>query len=406
MPSDSAIPDSASCSPRPTAPLGKSVPSPLVFGSSDELGLNGGRFSHAGRHLSAWVASRDVPAASLLVGRRGRFSVPVFFGRQSERPEAALLRDDAIFLIASITKPIVALAVLQLVERGELALDDRVERYISHFGKHGKHAITLRHLLTHTSGLPDMLPNNLELRGDQAPLTAFVEGACGLSPDFPAGRSVQYQSLGFAVLGEIVHRVSGLPCAEWLRQHLFEPLGMVDTALGAPDSWFTGPVPRVERIAELRLPPEQLNAPHWNWNSRYWRQLGAPWGGLLTTPADLGRLAAFLLGWSPQAETQVLSRASIAAATRNQLEGMRDVPADDRRCRPWGLGWRLNWPAHSANFGDLLSPGTYGHWGATGTVMWLDPAHDACCILLTTRPQEPGGEFLARISNIVAASLS
>jgi len=82
-----------------------------VFGSSDELGLNGGRFSHAGRHLSAWVASREVPAASLLVGRRGRFSVPVFFGHQSERPDAAALRDDAIFLIASITKPIVALAV-------------------------------------------------------------------------------------------------------------------------------------------------------------------------------------------------------------------------------------------------------------------------------------------------------
>lgn len=388
-----------------TAEGSKPVPSPLSFSALGEVGLHAGRFSHAPRHLAAWVAAREIPAAALLVGRAGRFLTPLFFGHQADRPDARPLRDDAIFLIASITKPIVALGALQLVERGELALDDRVERYIPHFGKQGKHGITVRHLLTHTSGLPDMLPNNLELRGEQAPLSAFVEGACRLAPEFPAGRSVQYQSLGFAVLGEILYRISGLSCAAWLKQHLFDPLGMVDTALGAPDSWFEGPAPRVERIAELRLPPEQLDAPHWNWNSRYWRQLGAPWGGLLTTPADLGRLAAFLLGWAPQSETQVLSRSAIATATRNQLEAMREVPADDRRCRPWGLGWRLNWPAHSANFGDLLSPGTYGHWGATGTVMWLDPAHNACCILLTTRPQEPGGEFLARISNIVAASL-
>jgi len=407
MSSDSALPSSASRLPGPhiDRDLG-STPTPLAIGSSDQLGLHELRFTQARRHLTAWAASREIPAAALLVGRAGRVIEPLFFGHHADRPDAAPLNHDAIFLIASITKPIVGLGVLQLVERGELALDDRVERYLPHFGKHGKHGITLRHLLTHTSGLPDMLPNNLELRGDQAPLSAFVEGACQLSPDFPAGRGVQYQSLGFAILGEVVHRVAGVPCADWLRKHLFEPLGMVDTALGAPDSWFEGSTPRVHRIAELRLPPEQREAPHWNWNSRYWRQLGAPWGGLLTTPADLGRLAAFLLGWSPQAETQVLSRASIAAATRNQLEGMREVPADDRRCRPWGLGWRLNWPAHSANFGDLLAPGTYGHWGATGTVMWLDPAHNACCILLTTRPQEPGGEFLARISNIVAASLS
>ncbi len=396
---------SASHGPSLQQTAGAPANSSLRFSTVEELRLHAGRFRHASRHLDAWTLAGEIPAAALLVGRSGHFHAPLFSGRVADRADADPLREDAIFLIASITKPIVALGALQLVERGELALDDRVERYIPHFGRQGKHGITVRHLLTHTSGLPDMLPNNLELRGEQAPLSAFVEGACRLAPEFPAGRAVQYQSLGFAVLGEIIHRISGFTCGAWLQESLFAPLGMVDTALGAPDSWFDGPHPRAGRIAELRLPPEQIDAPHWNWNSRYWRQLGAPWGGLLTTPTDLGRLAAFLLGWSPQAENQVLSRSAIAAATRNQLEAMREVPADDRRCRPWGLGWRLNWPAHSANFGDLLTPGTYGHWGATGTVMWLDPAHDACCILLTTRPQEPGGDFLARISNIVAASL-
>ena len=99
-----------------------------------------------------------------------------------------------------------------------------------------------------------------------------------------------------------------------------------------------------------------------------------------------------------------LSPASVRALTMNQLAQMPQVPEEERRCRPWGLGWRLNWPAHSANFGDLLGPRTFGHWGATGTVCWLDPDAQTFCILFTTQPQEPEGRFLARVSNIVAAA--
>jgi CubicO group peptidase (beta-lactamase class C family) len=143
----------------------------------------------------------------------------------------------------------------------------------------------------------------------------------------------------------------------------------------------------------------------WNWNSEYWRRLGAPWGGLLTTPADLARLAAMQLNRGALGDRRILSRASIAAATRNQLEAMRDLPEQDRRTRPWGLGWRLNWPAHSANFGDLLGPRSYGHWGATGTLMWIDPDLDAALIVLTTRPQEPRGSYLARASNAIVAAI-
>jgi CubicO group peptidase (beta-lactamase class C family) len=84
---------------------------------------------------------------------------------------------------------------------------------------------------------------------------------------------------------------------------------------------------------------------------------------------------------------------------------MPDVPEADRRTRGWGLGWRLNWPAHSANFGDFPGSRTYGHWGATGTVHWMDPENDAFVVLLTTRPQEPHGTWLARVSNAVAAAL-
>ena len=88
-----------------------------------------------------------------------------------------------------------------------------------------------------------------------------------------------------------------------------------------------------------------------------------------------------------------------------QLVGISGVPAADRETRPWGFGWRLNWPAHSANFGDLLGPRAYGHWGATGTLCWIDPDTESFFILFTTQPQEPEGRFLARLSNVISAAI-
>jgi CubicO group peptidase (beta-lactamase class C family) len=373
------------------------------------VGLDPSRWQAALDLIRGWCDAGQVPAAAVVVTRSGKSAGVHRFGRQGLVADSPPVRDDAIFLIASITKPIVATGALLLVERGLIALDDRVEQYIPPFGREGKHAVTIRHLLTHTSGLPDMLPNNVELRTARAPLSEFVIETCKCGLDFLPGRGVQYQSMGFAILGEIIRVVIGQSCAQFLEDELFKPLGMNDTSLGAPDDWFAGPRPKVDRIVELRLPPDSEQAREssrdWNWNSSYWRKLGAPWGGLLTTPADLSRFGQMMLAEGRSGDRQIVSRAAIQAATRNQLEAMRDVPADDRRTRPWGLGWRLNWGAHSANFGDFLGPRTYGHWGATGTVMWLDPDRDACVILLTTKPQEPQGTYLARASNAIVAAM-
>jgi CubicO group peptidase (beta-lactamase class C family) len=92
--------------------------------------------------------------------------------------------------------------------------------------------------------------------------------------------------------------------------------------------------------------------------------------------------------------------------TTNQLAALPDVPEEERRCRPWALGWRLNWPGQPSSFGDLLGPRTYGHWGASGTLCWLDPEARAFLILFTTQPLEHEGRFLNRISNLVAAALA
>lgn len=352
-----------------------------------------------------WCQEDRIPSIGLIVGRNGKITPPHLFGRQQCAADSDPIREDAIFLIASITKPIVAMGIVLLAERCQLAMGDRVKKYIPEFAETGKHGITIRHLLTHTSGLPDMLPENVDLRKAGSPLSAFVEGTCKVENDFPPGRGVRYQSMGFALLGEIIHRITGKTCAEFLKEEFFQPLEMHDTELGAPDDWFEGEHPRTDRITEIRLPKEQSADDSWHWNNRYWRSLGAPWGGLLTTPSDLAKFAQMMLNGGTCNGTRILSHAAIDAATRNQLEHMRDIPADDRRCRPWGWGWRLNWPAHTANFGDMLGPRTYGHWGATGTVMWMDPDQNAFAIVLTTQPQEPEGFYLARISNAIAAAM-
>lgn len=366
-----------------------------------EAGISEERWSAACGLLAGFCSDGTISSAALVAGRGASVVPPQLFGKQTLNGDAPL-RDDAMFLVASITKPIVASAALLLVERGLLTLSDKVIDYIPEFGKNGKNAVRIRHLLTHTSGLPDMLPDNVALRKSHVPLSAFVEGTCDVELDFPAGRGVRYQSMGFAILGEIIQRVSGVPCAEFVRREIFEPLDMNDSWVGLPEEAFQGESPTVDRVTEVLLPDEMVGE-DWNWNEHYWRTLGAPWGGLITTPLDLARFCQMMLG-QPASGAQVLSPATIRAATRNQLEMMADVPEVDRRTRPWGLGWRLNWPAHSANFGDFMGIRTYGHWGATGTVLWIDPDQQSFAVLLTTRPQEPHGTWLARVSNAVTAS--
>ncbi|QDU38660.1 Esterase EstB [Maioricimonas rarisocia] len=359
--------------------------------------------------LAGQLCAEDVtPVFALQVVHTQRTTGPLLF--ESPAADASLkVTSDPIFLVASLTKPILAMGVVQLAERGLLALNDRVVDFIPEFSGADRRGITVRHLLTHTSGLPDMLPDNRELRREQAPLSRFISGTCEVPLDFPPGRGVQYQSMGYALLGEIISRVSGQPYDEYLRDALFAPLGMHDTALGAPESWWhpqDGEPPRVERIVGIRVPPEQEGGDDWNWNSRYWRSFGAPWGGLLSTPADLAIFCQTMLQGGQYGYTRVLSPAAVAQATRNQLDAYHDLSEADRRTRGWGFGWRMNWAAHSAAFCDLLGPAAYGHWGATGTLFWIDPARELAAILLTTQPLERGRSHLTRLSNAIVAALA
>lgn len=307
------------------------------------------------------------------------------------------------YLIASITKPIVGMLAVQLASAGRLSLNEPVREFIDGFNRGPLRAITIRHLLTHTSGLPDMLLNNSELRTRHASQAEFVSETALVTPEFPAGTACRYSSMGFAVLAEVIEKTTQAPLPELLRRELFEPLQMQESWLGLPSSEFEQLQPT---LVPCELPIWQQQAPDWNWNSRYWRCLGAPWGGMTSTANDLGRLAVALLnkGISNDQQT-IIHPVVISSSTQNQTCHMSGLAEVDRLHRPWGLGWRLNWPDHATCFCDFVSAETYGHWGATGTVMWIDPTTQIWCVILTNQPFEVSQTVIQRLSNRIVSQI-
>lgn len=360
----------------------------LTFAKPADIGFDPARLSRAFDLLKKWADTDQIPAAGLCVGRHGKAVEPVFAGHA---------KSDSLFLVASLSKPVTVTAAMILIERGLIALDDRVATYVPKFAANGKKDVRIRHLMTHTSGLPDMPPDDLLLRKEQKPLSAFIDSTCRLPLLFEPGTKVNYQSMGTAMLGEVVHQVAGVTLPEFLAKELFAPLGMSDSSLG----WNPA---KKERILQVRL-PKGATTHEIVWNTPYWLGFGAPWGGLITTPADYAQFCLLMLGGGKLGDTRILSPTTVRAMTSNQLEGMPNMAEVERRCRPWGLGWRLNWPAHSANFGDLLGTKSFGHWGATGTLAWCDLEDDSFAVVLTTQPQEPEGRFLARLSNAICAAI-
>ena len=300
-------------------------------------------------------------AAAVCAGTGHTAAPPVVTG--SITPGGDPATAETRFLVASLTKPVVATLALAAVERGELSLGERVADRLPAFRTGRKRAVRVRHLLTHTSGLPDLLPDDLELRRAGAPLRTFLDRSASCELTFEPGRAVAYSSLGFAVLWDVLTAGDEARGRDLLRDRLFAPLGMTAARLG-------GAPPPGERIARIRRPARASAGERVDvWNDPHWPALGAPWGGMVSTVADIAR---FVAAWSTGGA--LLSEASVRAATTNALAGMRHVSEEDRRCRPWGLGWRLAWPAHAAYFGDLLPSAAFGHWGSTGCVTWCDPA--------------------------------
>jgi CubicO group peptidase (beta-lactamase class C family) len=295
---------------------------------------------------------------------------------------------DNIFPVASLTKPLTAAGLCLLVDRGRLSLDDALSMYIPEFSSDERPAVHLRHLLTHTSGLPDMLPENVALRQAHAPLSAFVRGTCVTPLLYSPGTDCRYQSMGTLLAATVVERLTGAPLPDFLAGEFFAPLGMKHSWLGL------GTLER-SRMARVILPPEDEQT-DWGWGSLYWRDLGSPWAGLHTTASDYARFLQLMLNLGEHDGRQLLSAAMVQSMLTDQIAAMPGIPTRVKRKQAWGLGWRLNHPPGSSNLPDYDSERIFGHGGATGTVAWADPDSGLVCVILTNDPQS--GTFRSRMS--------
>jgi serine-type D-Ala-D-Ala carboxypeptidase len=366
----------------------------------DEIQLDPRRLQIAYDLLEKWTSGPNapVPGGAILVGRFGKTVATRFFGRQGPKPDAEPIRDDAMFYMASVTKPVIFTAGMLLVERGLLNLSDPVTRYVPEFTGGGKERAQILHLFTHTSGLPDELPNNSELRRQQAPLAKFVEAVIGTELSFAPGTQFAYSSSATILVAEIVRRLSGRSIREFVRDEIIVPLGLKSTGLGSQGF-------AAERLVRTTVPEYQVGSPG-NWNTTYWREFGSPAGGLFSSPQDYAVICALMLGGGKWGDVRLLSPATVRMMTTNRLNDLPDLPEPIRRTQPWGLGWRLNHLGHADSWGDLLGRRVFGHTGSAGNVVWMDPDTQGFCVILTNYLRARAPWRLVHLSNAVAASFT
>lgn len=364
----------------------------LRTGTPESAGLSQAGLDRAASLLDGEVRGGKLGAASLLVARHGVIVLHKGFGHLSSRPGSPAVAPDSVYIVASITKPVTASAVMTLVERGLVSLSDPVSHYIPEFHEGEKSKVAVGDLLKHTSGLPDMLPENVDLRRAHAPMAEFVKHAIATPLLFAPGSAFRYQSMGVLLAAEIVQRVSRTPIREYERQRIFEPLEMRHTQLGADGLRLAD---TVQVWTDPKDNPEDVES--WGPNSVYWRNFGAPWGGLHTTTGDLAILLQTFLNGGVYDGKRILSPAAVREMTSDQ-NGRLDAP--------WGIGWALGRSKAWNAFGDLVSPKAFGHAGATGTVAWADPESGLLCVILTNRPLSvDNGRLLRVVSNVVASSI-
>jgi CubicO group peptidase (beta-lactamase class C family) len=305
--------------------------------------------------VEKWINSSIYPGASVLVqkNREIKFEFTAGFADQENRIPAT---PDDIWIVASIAKPIATAAFLQIVEKHKLKLDQSASDLLPEFHHH---EITLRHLLTHTSGL-----GPLEPAGHPGDLQAIADQKLLFTP----GTMCSYTTPAFDLIERIVCEFSGMPWSEYTKKHLFDPLGMNHSSYQPPHEW-------EERIPKVYDPENRVDP--W-WNARFLRAIGLAGGGLYSTPRDLAAFGqAFLDGGKP-----VLKRESCAEMLRLQTSGLTNL---EGRPQTWGLGFYLNQDGNTSGGFGPLSQESFGHGGATGTWFCVDPQTSLIIVQLANR---------------------
>lgn len=281
---------------------------------------------------------------------------------------------DAPFLLFSAGKPMLAVLVHRLAEQGVLALDEPLGRYWPDFAAHGKDQVTIRQVLQHRSGLPYAH----SLRRDALTATDWdrsVRALAAARPHWPPGQVPAYHVLSFGfLLGELVQRVTGEPLREVLRRELFAPVGLHDTALGAPAGWW----PRRVRLGGAGW--GEAGVRQVLFNRRAVREAIIPAATVTATARDLARFYQALL------DARVLTAAGVARACRPSSDG--EVDRVLHRTIRWSQGFQLGGdgePTRARPMGRLSGRRTFGHNGSNACLGWADPERRLVVAYLTNR---------------------
>ena len=317
------------------------------------------------RVLDRALADSAFPGAVAVVGRREGEVTSYAVGRidwpaQSPPPDERTLWD-----LASLTKVVgMTTAMMQLVEQDRVELDAPVVRYIPEFAGPGKERVTIRHLLTHSSGLPSWRPLYKEATAADTAVSIVFATPLDTAP----GARMVYSDLGAILLGKVVERVSGEALDAYLSRHVFGPLGMTSTMYRPDASLRT-------RIAPTEFDPWRQRKIHGEVHDENAFMHGGVSGhpGLFSTAGSLTRFARMMLNGGTLDGIRVLRGATIA-----QFTAVQDPSLSHR-----ALGWET--PSGRNSAGTRMSARAFGHTGFTGTSIWMDPEAGVFVILLSNR---------------------
>jgi uncharacterized protein YbbC (DUF1343 family)/CubicO group peptidase (beta-lactamase class C family) len=337
----------------------------------------------------AQVRAGKIPGAVILVGTGDRVVYRKAFGFRARQPKKLPMTTDTLFDLASLTKVIATTtAVMQLVEQGQLQLDDPIANYWPEFAANGKEAITVRQALTHYTGLRPDLPN-----GNWSGYRTALAMIAAEQPTRAPGTAYEYSDINFEILGELVQRISSQPLDVYCLQHIFQPLGMHDTGFKPTAALHDRTAPTV--YWRKKIIWGQVNDP-----TAFAMGGVAGHAGLFSSAEDLAIFARMLLHGGSYRGATILQPESVALMTSPQ--------ALPDKARQRGLGWNLEAPNDKGNI--VVPRGFYGHTGYTGTSLWIDPITHTYVVILTNRvyPNDTGdvGPLRNEVADIVGTAIN